>query len=134
MMKRDVAEELITARLLVLQSKRLMLQGLERRNATVSTDSLNERIVRMRRDAERAQHLYRTTVLQVGTPESGGFWLIAYGRLIETGNALVRRLRNTAGHLPVEERYRVSADVEALEDIIDGWTRSMRAAMSPAVA
>jgi hypothetical protein len=74
-------------------------------------------------------------MLEYGSPAvHHDFWTIAYGRLIEMGQALSAKLRSSVYSLPVAERYRVSADVEMLEEIVDRWTAAMRTAMVESVA
>lgn len=129
-----VGRQIIQSRLLVLQTKRLMLSSYERRLDQYGTDALRRRVERLRLDANQASHVYRTTVLKWGTADNSEYWLIAYARLIEMGHALTGKLRDAADELPVHERYHVSADVEALEDIVADWSRRMRRSMVKAVA
>jgi hypothetical protein len=128
-MTRSTADTLIGSRLMILQSKRLMLNSASRRLETSHLDSMRERVDHLRAETEQAQHAYRRTMLDFGSPERAEYWLVAYGRLIDAGSALVRKLRRAAHDLPVEERYQVSTDVEALEGIIEQWSDSMRSSM-----
>ena len=135
MITKRTARQVISSRLLVLQSKRLMLSSLERRMGSNSNlDSLRQRAERLRDEIERGQHAYRTAVLKFGSPDSHDYWMVAYSRLIEMGNQLSARLARTAGSLPPAQRYEVASDVEALELIVRSWSEAMRAAMSRAVA
>ena len=127
-------ESIIRARLLVLQSKRIMLSSLQRRLEEDGYEVLKERIERLRSETDLAQHRYRTSILAWGAAESMDYWLIAYGRLIEVGNVVVNRLRAASDDLPAQERYQVAADVEMLEHMLAKWSATMRAAMSKAVA
>ena len=68
------------------------------------------------------------------SPERHEYWLVAYGRLIDMGGALITRLRDAAADLPYDERYAASTDVEMLESILEHWTESMRTSMSAGVA
>ena len=133
-MTRDAGESLIMGRLLVLQSKRLMLNSLQRRLDEHGSDALKERVERLRVDVEMAQSSYRSTMLSWGSAETHGYWLVAYGRLIEVGNVVAARLRAAADDLPPAERYQVSAEVEMLEHMVANWTEAMRKAMIRAVA
>jgi len=123
------AGDLITARLLILQSKRLMLSSALRRAADGRRDAPGNRVRRLRDETERAQSRYEDAVLKWGSPESSNYWLIAYGRLIHMGNGLTQKLRSASAALPLSERVQVSADVEMLEDIVADWTASMRTTM-----
>ena len=133
-MKREIAESIITSRLLVLQSKRLLLSSAERRLGLRKVESLIKRVDHLRAEVESAQHAYRLAVFAFGSPHDQDFWLVAYGRLIDVGRALTIRFREATAGMSAEERYEVSSDVQMLEEIVDHWTRSMRGAMSAAVA
>lgn len=133
-MPRSTAETIIMARLLVLQSKRLMLSSLQRRLEEQGYQSLKERIARLRIEADMAQYSYRSSMLAWGSPDSVDYWLVAYSRLIEVGNVVVGKLRDATDDLPPAERYQVSADVEALEHMLAKWTLMVRQSMSRAVA
>ncbi len=133
-MMAEVRSQLITSRLLVLQSKRLMLNSVQRRLDETGSASLHAQIAELRRATDAAQHEYRACVLNWGTADNSDYWLIAYGRLIEMGTALCNKLRETSLQLPVSERYEVSADVKMLEDIVASWTGMLRSAMTKAVA
>jgi hypothetical protein len=129
-----VAHQIIQSRLLVLQTKRLMLSTYQRRLDEHGTEALRRRVEQLRTDTSHASHAYRSSVLQWGAADTSEYWLVAYGRLVEMGHALTNKLRAAADELPLHERYHVSADVEALEEIVEDWTRRMRRSMSEAVA
>ena len=132
--QKQATESIIKSRLLVLQSKRLMLNSLQRRLEEQGYDSLKERITRLTGEAETAQYSYRSSMLAWGSPDSVDYWLVAYSRLIEVGNVVVDKLRDSTGDLPPAERYQVSADVEMLEHMLGKWGATMRESMAKAVA
>jgi len=121
------------SRLLVLQTKRLMLNSIQRRLARSESESVRERAEGLARETQQAQFRYRKAILDYGSPASSDYWLVAYGRLIEAGGALRSKLRSALGDLPADDRYEVSTDIEALDAILDGWNVSMRTAMSARV-
>lgn len=123
---------IITSKMLILQSKRLMLCSLERRLADSGPEALRERAKALALECEDAQHKYRSAVLAYGTPQTADYWVIAYSRLIEMGQTLAVKLREATGELPLAERYQVAADVEMLEDIVGSWSGSLRDAMASA--
>lgn len=129
-MKAHTANTIISSRLLILQSKRLMLNSLQRRFERLGYEPLKGRIARVRAQADAAQHLYRVAVLAHGTPAEADYWLVAYGRLIEVANVVVHRLRDATDELPPPERYQVAADIEMLELMVEKWTESMRQSMT----
>ena len=126
-----VADCLISARLLMLQSKRLILATLERRLNKQRHESLRPRVDRLRAETRRAHEQYTSSVLRWGTPERPEYWPAAYGRLVETADRLSTKLRVAAVELPPEERYQLSAEVEMLEELVERWRHSIRSAMLP---
>jgi hypothetical protein len=126
-----VADCLISARLLMLQSKRLILATLERRLNKQRRESLRPRVDRLRAETRRAHEQYTSSVLRWGTPERPEYWPAAYGRLVETADRLSTKLRLAAVELPPEERYQLSAEVEMLEELVERWRHSIRSAMLP---
>jgi hypothetical protein len=133
-MNPETAEQIIMSRLLILQSKRLLLNSTERLAEETGMQSLQARVDRLRREANQAQHDYRAAMLRLGSPQQRDYWLIAYGRLIEMGQVLTGKLRTAALDLSPAERYEVSADVEMLEAVVDGWIASLKRSMAAAVA
>jgi hypothetical protein len=129
-----MADTLISARLLILQSKRLMLSSLQRRLEGSGIDSLRKRVERLKAETERAQFRYRSTVLAIGSPRHYDYWPVAYSRMIEMGNILCSRLRDAMADLAPADRFVASTDVEALEHLVAGWRESMVASMRSAVA
>jgi hypothetical protein len=137
----SVSEAIVTSRLLVLQSKRLLLASTERRllgggpqRPQAHHDRLQEDAERFRAQTETAQAAYRAALLKFGSPEAPDFWVITYTRLIEMATALVAKLRAAAPELPPTERLEVATDVEALEDAIQRWRNQVRASMAGASA
>jgi hypothetical protein len=126
-----VADCLISARLLMLQSKRLILATLERRLNKQRRESLRPRVDRLRAETRHAHEQYTSSVLRWGTPERPEYWPAAYGRLVETADRLSTKLRLAAVELPPEERYQLSAEVEMLEELVERWRDSIRGAMLP---
>lgn len=133
-MRRRDADSLITSKLLVLQSKRLMLSSIERRLDRQGSDTLRQRAHDLKHQATSAEQAYRNCVLAFGSPDTSGYWLIAYGRMIQMGNAVAFRLRTVADLLPPSERYQASVDVEAIELMVTRWTDSMRESMATSFA
>lgn len=125
---------IITARLLILQSKRLMLASLERRLADTRLQQLRDRADALKGEAAAAHHNYKTAMLRYGAPDHAGYWLVAYTRLVEVGNALTKQLTTAAAELPANEQYEVSTDIEMLERIVGRWREGVREAMAESVA
>lgn len=134
MIARQTADVIIMSRLLVLQSKRLMLNRALRQLENSRDEARVQKVDRLRNETDSAQHSYRSTILAFESPERREYWLVAYGRLIDMGGALVTKLRDAAAELPADERFAASTDVEMLESILENWTQSMRSSMSAGVA
>lgn len=128
------APQIIRSRLIVLLGKRAMLSALERRFDEHGTEALGRRVERMRLETSQASDLYSASVLRWGTADTSEYWVVAYARLIQMGQALTTKLRDAADELPHHERHHVSEDLEALEEIVDDWTRRIRRSMFKVVA
>jgi len=134
-MRAAVAQSVLTSRLLILQSKRLMLDRYQRRlDRDEADDEARSRVGVLRRQTDAAQHAYRSVILAWGSPENAEYWIVAYGRLIDMGTTLTQKLRDAVVELPLAERYQVSADVESLESIVGEWIEKMRRSMAASVA
>jgi hypothetical protein len=134
MIARQTADIIIMSRLLVLQSKRLMLNRALRQLANSHDEMRVRQVDRLRTETESAQHSYRSTILAMESPDRHEYWLVAYGRLIDMGGALITKLRDAAMDLPNDERYAAVTDVEMMESILEHWTESLRTSMSAGVA
>src|SRR5713101_5929536 len=108
-----VGDSIVSARLLVVQSKRLMLSSLLRRFRLRGERSLRERTDRFRDEADRANRNYRSAVLNWGQATSPEFRLVAYGSLVDLAESLVLELR---------------------KDFIDQWRMNARPSATIAVA
>jgi hypothetical protein len=131
-MKSDVAGNVISSWLLIMQSKRLMLASAQRRAGHGETDELGRRIARLKGEAADAQDAYRSAMLRLGTPQNPDYWPVAYSRLIGIGRRLSDRLTAESVALTPNQRDQVSADVEMIDQIVDAWTESMRSAIASA--
>jgi hypothetical protein len=129
-----VGDSIVSARLLVVQSKRLMLSSLLRRFRLRGERSLKERTDRFRDEADRANRSYRSAVLNWGPATSPEFRLVAYGSLVDLAESLVLELRGTIGGLKPRDQFELATEVEVLQDFIDQWRRNARPSATAAVA
>ena len=127
---RTSTELIITGRLLIMQSKQHVLRCAEHVNERDTTEARRRTVERLRAEVPEAQHRYRSTLLAIGSPDDRDYWVVAYGRLIEMGHVLTRRLRSATAALPPLERYQASTDIEVLEAIVAEWTEAMRKSMA----
>jgi hypothetical protein len=127
-------DSIITSRLLVLQSKRLMLATTERHLQGSNAARVRRRIDELRIETDAAQDRYRRAILAWASTEDIDYWVIAYSRLIEKGNVIVKKMRDANLVLPPSERYQVSTEIETMEHLVEDWTESLRRSMAAAVA
>ncbi len=125
-----IPESLISSRLLMLQSKRLILASLERRFRKQPIESLRARVDHTRQETHHAQERYCMSLLTWGTAQTPHYWPVAYGRLVETADRLSSRLRGVAPDLPYSDRYQVATEVEMLEALAEKWRQSIRASIT----
>src|SRR5260221_5351024 len=128
-----VGDSIVSARLLVVQSKRLMLSSLLRRFRLRGERSLSERTDRFRDEADRANRNYRSAVLNWGQATSPEFRLVAYGSLVDLAESLVIELRGTIRGLQPRDQVELATEVGVLEDLIDQWRKFARASPTAAV-
>jgi hypothetical protein len=122
------------SRLLIVQSKRLLLASSQRRRRYADPEVVERRAQVLRAELDEALDRYRRTMLSLGVPEDSDYWVAAYGKLIDTANNLVDRMRHAAVELGASDRYTVSGDVEALESLVDRWRDAMRLAITNTAA
>jgi len=129
-----VGDSIVSARLLVVQSKRLMLSSVQRRFRLRGEDSLRARTDRFRDEAECANRNYRLAVLNWGRATSPEFRLVAYRSLVDLAETLVGELRGTIGGLQPRDQFELATEVEVLEHFIAQWRSSARPSATAAVA
>ena len=124
-----IPQSLISSRLLMLQSKRLILASLERRFRKQPLESLRARVDHTRQETLNAQERYCLSLLTWGSAETPHYWPVAYGRLVDTADRLSSKLRGVARELPYADRYQAATDVEMLEVLVEGWREAIRASV-----
>ena len=129
-----IAESIVTSRLLIVQSKRLMLASAARRFGLHGGDSLEKRSEHFRTDTARAHKSYQAAVLTWGQTTSHEFRIVAYTSLIVLAEKLVFELRGTIGAMAAGDRVEMATEVEVLEDLIEEWRQSARPVATAAVA
>ncbi|HKW72718.1 MAG TPA: hypothetical protein VJQ08_07820 [Candidatus Dormibacteraeota bacterium] len=68
LLRGQTAGAIISLRLLIRQSKRLLLSSTQRRFDVLGLDALRQRVERLRFETDMAQHAYRATMLACGSP------------------------------------------------------------------
>jgi hypothetical protein len=131
---RKVGDRLVSARLQVLQSKRLLLASQERRLQQRAVERLPEHVRHLREEIEEAQALYRATLVRWGSPMLMEYWPAAYGHLIDLADGLGRRLEDAAKQGSVSRGYELALEVEVVDQLIASWRQALREALLKASA
>jgi hypothetical protein len=127
-----IGENVVRSRLLVLQSKRLLLTNANTRLLVSAKDQAEIDVEKLSSAVREAHRRYNETVLKWGSPDTPQYRLIAYGSMIAKAENLQSRLRHARG-LGFEDRG-LQDELVALETMIDGWRSTVREAMSASVA
>jgi hypothetical protein len=112
---------IVVSRLLVLQSRRILLASLQRQLEREDSPEIRSRIGRLQRDTEKAQAKYRAVVLAWASPEDPQFWKVAYAAMIDDAEAVMAKLKTRSIELPISDRTLVETDVAQVTDIIRRW-------------
>lgn len=126
------SELLVQSHFLIMQSKRLLLISTERRAALRDSERMRERLQRLRSESDMATASYRRIVLGLGSPAHPDYWPVAYSQMIQLGDRLSARLRETADTMPASDASQIAVDLQLLEQLVNGWTDSMRARIAAA--
>ena len=121
------------ARLLVLQSKRLVLRRALNR-ARGGEAGADARVDRLEREVHEAADRYREAMLRWGSVDSGQYWLVAYDALVEEAQVLAESMRRASANLPSKDGREVEADARKLDSIIEGWRSLARKTLANEVA
>lgn len=129
------ANLIVASRLLVLQSKQLMLISARRRALRRPADE--QSLVDLERHESALAHArarYNETVLRLGSPDTAQYRLIAYGTLVAKAERLRTSLLQGQAGMSIADRREVKADVAVLESILETWRTVTRQSMGEAVA
>jgi hypothetical protein len=116
---------IVRSRLLVVQSKRLLLASAERSLVACASDARQARVTQLHQDITIANQNYRRAVLDWASTDSSQFWQIVYKSLIEGVGQLGDRMRSASGRLPDTERTDMLADAASLDVVLQRWRQSM---------
>ena len=130
----SAADSIVSSRLLIVQSKRLMLSSVERRCRLKGDDSMRKRAERIRHETQEAHRTYQSAVLTWGRATSHQFRIVAYSSLANLGDDLVLRMRDTIPHQTPEAQFTMTAEVAMLEDVIEHWRHKGRPLPSSVMA
>ncbi|HET7465868.1 MAG TPA: hypothetical protein VFL29_04325 [Candidatus Dormibacteraeota bacterium] len=118
-------EQIVMSRLLVLQSRRMMLASCLRRSQVANRPALTERVESLQGAADKAHADYKAAVLAWAHPETPQFWMVAYATMIENAESVVDELRTRSSELPISDRMLVERDATELKGIIKRWRSNL---------
>jgi hypothetical protein len=127
-------DTVLTARLLVMQSKRRLLASTERRLRKHNLKALREKDNRLHKELEDAQRDYQATLIAWGSPAMPDYWPTAYTRMIGLADRLANQLKRAAVEGSPARRYELGAEIEILEELSRRWRESLRAAITNGAA
>ena len=125
---------IVMSRLLVLQTKRLLLASSQKKLLDTDADHHRSEVARLKESAARAHEEYRRAVLDWASPETSQFSMVSYATMIDGLEELAGRLRKSSIELPTEDRIELDADLVRLDEIIGRWRASMLSSMGGTVA
>ncbi len=128
-----VAEKIVTSRLLVLQSKRILLCNARTRQRIDATEQAAVDIERLEAAVHEAWERYHEAVLHFASPQTPQYRLVAFSSLIARAELLQSKLES-ASELGGVDRHELHAEMRNLEQILSGWRANLRASMMAAPA
>jgi len=120
---------IVMSRLLVLQTRRLLLASSQKKLNATDADHLRLEVARLKEAAEKAYDAYRKAVLDWASPETAQFSMVSYATMIDGLEELAGRLRMSLDELPMQDRIDLDADLVRLDEIIGRWRATMLSSM-----
>ena len=120
---------IVMSRLLVLQTRRLLLASGQKKALATSADR-----ARLKEAAAKAHAEYRKAVLAWASPDTSQFWMVSYATMIDGLEELAGRLRTSSKELPAQDRRELEADLVRLDEMTGRWRASMMSPMGGSVA
>jgi len=127
-------DQLVSSRLLILQSKRMLLTGAKRKMNASGSEQARADVGRYEAAVAQAHARYNETVLRWGSADTAQYRLIAYGSLIVKAERLRASLLVAGGPMSPADRRELISDVAVLNSIIANWRGLSRQSMLEAVA
>ena len=123
--ERSTGELIVMSRLLILQSKRMLLSSAEKALVERESPGVRQRVERLRGETARAHETYRKVVLDWAPANSAELCSVAVGGSADAVQSLANRLREMSGGLPRGEQLEFAADIACLEQIAMRWRRQV---------
>lgn len=121
----SVGDHIVMSRLLVLQSRRVMLATREKALVEAEDPELRREVERLRATVSKAQDEYRRSVLAWANSETSQFWMVAYSAMVEGAESLMEKLNDRSAQLPLADRAFVQSDLAQLNAIVSRWRAHM---------
>ena len=121
-----VGEMIVNSKLLVLQSKQLLLMSAQARFKVSGQDRHSGRISQLESQVIDARERFGNAVLKWSEPSTPQYRLVAFGALVTTAERLRVSLRGAVAAMPGSDRAEIATDVTSLELIIAGWRDMIR--------
>ncbi len=119
-------EQILASRMLVFQSKLLLMSAANRRFRRTRAKRDLKRVEHLRAELHLAEAALRTIELEGHLWSGPDYWLAIYASLIYRATDTLDRMKSATHAGPVAERFETATDVQMLEELIAQWTSRMR--------
>ncbi len=116
-------ELIVMSRLLILQSKRILLSSAETKLVERDHPDLRAHVDRLRRETSAAHERYREVVLKWAPTDSAQFCSVAVAGSAEAVQSLADKLRDISHGLPPDDQLEFAGDIACLEEIVGRWRK-----------
>lgn len=121
----SAGELIVMSRLLILQSKRMLLSAAERTLVESDQPDTRARVDRLRGETSAAHEQYRRVVLDWAPTDSPQFSSVAVAGSAEAVQSLADKLRDISRELPLEDQLEFADDIACLEEIVARWRKQI---------
>ena len=126
-------DQVVAARMLVFQSKLLLMNTANRRFRRTNAERDLKRVEHVRAELHRAEAALRRIELEGHHWSSPDYWLAVYASLVERATDALDRMTTASYGRPAAERFESATDIQMLEELIAQWTSRMRAIQQAAI-
>ena len=126
MVTESSGNQIIASRMLVFQSKLLLMNAANRRFQRTHAKRDLKRVEHLRAELHRAESALRKIEVEGSLWSSADYWLAVYASLIDRAKDSLARVASVMRARPAAERFENATDVQMLEELIAQWTARMR--------
>lgn len=116
---------IVMSRLLILQSKRILLSSAERMIVESDQPNSQARVDKLRSETSAAHDKYRKAVLEWAPTNSAQFSSVAVAGSAEAVQSLADKLRDISRELSLEDQLEFAGDIACLEEIVARWRKQI---------